>query len=287
MSTSDRELRIETSRIAAEHWWSEIEVDSGSGLEMTVGSLTLFVFRLKGEWHLGHEARDASEEGADGWTVQPLEELPARPPNLARFVAGESGGKVRVVPRVPDRSLVARPSVPLNVLPGERLRIYVSFPVWVEIQVGERGLGLAEIPLKRLSDTWFGSSTLDGELAYALKTQARVRLDEVPRRAYRAITPIEIRNEGGDVLLTDRMSLPVPYLSVYAARNGLLWTEAVTMVRDSSSRQMAALDVGEGPAVEAEGGERLSDPRRAVTPNVFVRAFSNLLEPLSGKDTDG
>ncbi len=265
----------------ARRWWSECRLDPGTGMRLTLGPLVLFLFRLEGEWHLGHENAPEDDPEPEVWAIEPLTELPVRPPNLSRFVSGEGGRKVRLLPRVPDRSLVARPSVPLHVLPGERVTVYVSFPVWVDVTVGSQRLSLAELPVRRLSDTWFGSSTLHGELAYALKTQARVRLDEVPRRVYRALTPVVVRNEGSDVLLIDRMNLPVPYLSIYAARGGALWTESVTMVRRESG-QLAQLDVGRGPAEAAAGGKLLSQPREQARESLLVRAFSSIMSPLSG-----
>jgi hypothetical protein len=280
--TTERVDSGETEPPAADsrHWWSELSLETGTGAKVSLGSLTLFVFRLEGEWHLGYERAPKSEFEPEGWTSEPLSELPVRPPNLARFACGECGRRVRLVPRVPDRSLVARPSVPLHVLPGERSTIYVSFPVWVDVTVGSQRLTLAEVPVIRLSDTWFGSSTRHGELAYALKTQARVRLDEVPRRPYRALTPVVIRNQGADILEIDRMNLPVPYLSIYAARGASLWTETVTMLR-RESEELAQLEVGRGPADEAAGGELLSEPRMRARESLLVRAFGSILSPLS------
>lgn len=259
-------------------WWKEFSVESESGLRWTLGPLTLFVLRSGSEWQIGHESSDEQKREQEMCSVEAISELPEELPNLERFVAHEMGGPVTLLPRVADRPLVAKPRMPLHVLPGETTKVYVSAPVWVELNVGKSSRSLRELPVKRLSDTWFGSSTLEGEVAYALKTQARSQLEEVPKRAYRAITPIRIHNQAPDALLLDRMNLPVPYLSMYATHEGDLWTEAVTLVREQNSA-MAALDVKTGAPHEAVGAKRVSEPRKAAEESVLVRAFSTLLRP--------
>ncbi len=252
------------------------------GLRWRFGPLALFVYRLAAEWQIGYEFT-AGDEEPEGWSVDELLELPAEVAKLERFVPGGGHSTVTLRPQAADRSLVAKPRMPLLVLPGEETKIYVSAPIWIAVTVGEPAETLREVPVRRLSDTWVGSSTLDGEVAYALKTHARARLEEMPKRTYRTITPVVIRNESDEVLPIDRVSLPVPYLSIWATPDGFLWTQKVTLVR-SDNPLMAGLDVGSGPPEEAVGAERVTAARRTASSSLFVRAFSTLLSPFSGED---
>ena len=259
-------------------WWSRFEIEPGSGMKWTLGSFELTLFRSSGEWLLVNERTTGEEVEPGVWRVTPIKELPRSHPSLVRYVADQTDGVVRLVARVGDRSVVARPRLPLHLLPGDKAKIYVSSPIWVEVTVGKRSKHLCELPVNRLSDTWFGSSTLEGEVAYALKTQARMNLASIPRRTYRIITPISIRNEGQDLLMIDRMNLPVPYLSVFKAEDDSLWTEAITLVRNEGS-QMALLEMGRGAPREVKGAKQLSEPRIVAEKNFLVRAFSSLLLP--------
>ena len=259
-------------------WWSRFEIEPGSGMKWTLGSFELTLFRSSGEWLLVNERTTGEEVEPGVWRVTPIKELPRSHPSLVRYVADQTDGVVRLVARVGDRSVVARPRLPLHLLPGDKAKIYVSSPIWVEVTVGKRSKHLCELPVNRLSDTWFGSSTLEGEVAYALKTQARMNLASIPRRTYRIITPISIRNEGQDLLMIDRMNLPVPYLSVFKADDDSLWTEAITLVRNEGS-QMALLEMGRGAPREVKGAKQLSEPRIVAEKNFLVRAFSSLLLP--------
>ena len=264
-------------------WAREIAVATGSGVRWTLGPMTLSVFRTGDEWQIGHEPAEVEALDRHIAERETLLEVPQQIPSLERFVTTAEDEPLALLPRAADRAIVVRPRMPLHVLPGQTTRVFVSAPVWVEINVGRPQRRLRQLPIKRLSDTWFGPSTLDGELAYALKTQARSRLEEMPRAGHRAITPIVIRNDAPDELLFDRISLPVPYLSIFATPEGHLWTETVTLAREESS-EMAALDVQSGAPREAAGAERLNGPRRSAESSVLVRAFNSLLRPFGQED---
>ncbi|MFU8817032.1 MAG: hypothetical protein ACNA7W_16925, partial [Pseudomonadales bacterium] len=115
----------------------------------------------------------------------------------------------------------------------------------------------------------------EGELCYSGKTHARHTLAEVPRRAHRAITPLRVRNEAATPLPLDKISLPVPVLSVFGAADGSLWTEAVTMIRGSDS-DMAALRIEKAPTEFAGPVDLVSGPRREQAKSGLVRAFNVL-----------
>ena len=86
--------------------------------------------------------------------------------------------------------------------------------------------------MDRPSDTWFGPSTLEGELCYESKTAVRFNLDNVPRRPHRAISVVRIRNRTDTQLSLERLKIPLPNLSLFGTEDGQLWTESITLERD-------------------------------------------------------
>src|SRR5439155_1571474 len=84
----------------------------------------------------------------------------------------------------------------------------------------------------RLSDTWYGPNTREGELCYSSKTFCRTHLADLPLRPHRVLTPVSIQNNAKDPLLLEQLSLPLPYLSTYVDENGSLWTEEITVVNE-------------------------------------------------------
>lgn len=262
-------------------WWREWAVPAG-GLSWEIGPLSLEVRRSGNEWQVAHH-EDRLDEARNDWSVQEASGSDRAAVDFVRFAVRSASDTVRLWPRPADRSLVATPRAPLHVLAGEQAEFFVSSPVWLEITVDDPPRKLYETPTRRLTDTWFGSSTREGEIAYALKTHARSRLEDVTTATYRAVTPVRIQNHGDDTLRLDRMNLPVPFLSIYHAEGGGLWTEAVTLVR-REDEEMATFEVAEGPPEQTRGAHRLSEPRLLTTGHPLVRAFGRLLRPFQEGD---
>jgi hypothetical protein len=91
------------------------------------------------------------------------------------------------------------------------------------------------------------------------------------------ITPVVVRNESENLLLVERVSIPVPYLSVYAA-DGLLWTAELTLCRDAGDGR-ATLEIGRSAPPEAARARLVSPPRIPAEESSLVRAFGGLLRP--------
>lgn len=280
---SDREATVVES--AREPWWAERELGPEEGLRFAIGPVELEVYRQSDEWQISQGSSPAHGGDPDRWAVAALSEFRPAPASLQRFAVQGERSRLRLMPTMPDRPVVARPRMPLFVPAGEAIEIFVSSPVWLEVAVGDPWRTLLEMPTKRLSDTWVGSSTCEGELAYAVRTLARKQLEEIPVRPHRAITPVVIRNQAEDMLAVEHLNLPVTYLSVFATQEGWLWTEAVAMSRGESG-EMAALEVGRGAPAAAGEAERLTAPRLRPERNLLVRAFSSLLHPLMGGNVD-
>ncbi len=262
-------------------WWGPFEGPEPGGLDLTIGPLRLAIVRTDSEWRLGFEYDDGVE--SDRVRAEPISQLPDDRAIQERYAVGGAEATLVLDPATADRAVVVRPRVPVFVPPGETLRVFVSSPVWVRVRAARNRTVLREIPAKRLTDTWFGSSTRDGELAYALRSNARTSLSELPPMRHRVLTPVTVRNRSEAMLPVDRLSLPVPYLSVFADGRRRLWTEAVAMTRTEDD-ELAALDIGQGAPAEAESAEQVSKPRAAADTNLLVRAFSTLLETFAEED---
>ena len=254
-------------------WWGDYEVELDEAVKWEIGPLSFWLRRSQSEWRLAHEW---AEEEPAGWDSHGSAQWPEGDVETERFAVSETTGGVRLRPMPADRAVVARPKTPLRVLSGHRARVFMSSPLWVEIGVGTAPTVLRELATKRLSDTWFGATTRDGELSYALKTNARMGLVEMPRARYRLLTPVVIENRAEDALTVERLSLPVPFLSIYGAETGEAWSEEVRMLRTEDG-DLAELDVRDGPPVEAVGATKLSEARQIAEKGHLIRAFGSLL----------
>jgi hypothetical protein len=112
---------------------------------------------------------------------------------------------------------------------------------------------------------------------------ARTGLEGFPFSPWRAVTPIRITNRGSDVAAVERLHLPVPFLSLFQAQDGVLWTQAVELRRgDDNALELEQLG-GDAPP-EAGRSTLLAGPRRRVDRGLLGKAFGTLFGRGGGDD---
>ncbi|RMF77300.1 MAG: hypothetical protein D6739_12950 [Nitrospirae bacterium] len=256
-------------------WWGDFRLPEGATKEWSIGPLRLAVGRELHEWDVRYEWVE-SPVGEVGLSVATaVEALPAYD-QQERYVCRAGGDRLRLRPVLADRPVISRPVVPLHLLAGEEVTLFVSSPVWLRLAVGEPPRPLTEIAIQRPSDTWFGPSTMEGQLCYDSRSQGRLSLERVPRRPHRAVTRVVVRNAGEDAMRLERLSLPVPYLALFAGVDGRLWTRPVTLVRDRSGEMGTVRIHKRVPEEAGDGAELLSPPRERPDKGSLVRALSAL-----------
>jgi hypothetical protein len=256
------------------HWWGSFIFPLQQNLQWHIGPLTLIVRYLDGEWHIGHQRTDDFDSDDSIWEVHNTDQLPETLENNSRYIFSKMVKRLTVTPRLADRPIISRPRIPFNLTAGEEVTLYVSSPLWLELALGTSPeTVLEEVAIQRPSDTWFGPSTLEGELCYASTTHCRINLAELPQRAHRAITPVLIRNQADTTLTVERLNLPAPLLSIYACTDGQLWTPKVTLIRGKDG-DMAELKIDSKAPEQSESPELLSKPRNTANNGVLIRAFN-------------
>lgn len=182
-------------------------------------------------------------------------------------------------PALSDRSVIVRLHEPLKVLPDEDIQLYSVSPLWLRVEMAEPNKLVHEIPLYRLSDSWFGPVTSAGELTYALPLSATTRsthlnLHDVPLRLHCAITPVKIRNSGTDALRIDRLNLPLNRLSLFYSPRSGFWTNQITLERSDDS-EMAVMKLDRQPPADANPTQFITGPRmKTEGTHPVIRAFS-------------
>ena len=207
-------------------YWETIPFSTIDSTSKTVGPLTLTVSRNGNEWLVEHERSAPSVDNGD---VAP----PITAKKTERYVVGRSFETVTFHPVLPDRSVITRPETPLAVPPGQEIALYVSVPLWVSIQIGKEKIQLSEIPIIRLSDSFFGSSTTSGELCYAGKTRARLSSTELSTEPYRAIIRVSVTNSSRVHLMINHLNLPLPILSLFKDEHGRFWIQPLKINKKS------------------------------------------------------
>lgn len=260
---------------ASTRWWGRTDFAVGQLRRWQVGTSTLWIERREFEWRLHQLERPGQNDTeVEAGTICSADDVD-QDARLDRFAVSSSGMSLTVGPLLADRPLVVRPETPLYVPSGEDVTFYVSTPLWLKFEAGPPNRVLAERPSLRPSDTWFGPSTLVGELCYASRTAGRLKLTDLPRRPHRAITPMRIRNLAKDALLLQRVKVPVQYLTLYHSKSGGLWTQTATVLREQDG-DLAALQLGRKAPAEAAGATLLAPPRQQAESHLALRAFTRL-----------
>lgn len=253
-------------------WWQTQGVPEGRTLHLTLGPLDLAIGRSRPTWLIRIE-RQPEADTETRLKSRVAKGLPE--PYDERFVQADAAESIRLEPLLADRPIVIRPRQPIYLPGNEEVTLYLSTPVYLRLLAGDPPVLLKEIPSLVLSDTWFGPSTQEGELCYAGRTHARPRIEELPRRPHRAITPLLIRNRANAVLPLEKISLPAPMLALYGAADASLWTQRVTLVREDAS-DLAKVSIDSQPPDPGMPVEKLADPRKDPSRSGLVRAFSVL-----------
>jgi hypothetical protein len=251
-------------------WWQSIDLDAGRTGCWRAAAMNLSITHEDGEWIVQHQWED---QLLQDWRFETVQSPPCLQ-ERARFLASLKTNKLNLEPCLADRSIVAIPKTPFYILKGDRTVLYISSPVWLSISIGEQRHLLQQIPLQLSSDTWFGPSTITGELCYASRTSGSTSVTADLLRPYRALTPVSIINKSDRALLLEHINIPVPYLSTYM-NDDFIWTEALSIVTDEDSKE-GSMTINKGPPKEAKLSKRMAMPRKTADKNVFVKALDML-----------
>lgn len=259
--------------MAKETWWGGRELALGQEFRIEIGCLDMYVRRGPREWELSHRRPAQAREEEFACALTQGERRADEEYVKERFVFAQTQPVFEIKPLLADRAMVARPISPVY-LPGrEGVVFYVSTPLWLGLSVHQEREDLAQLPILRPSDTWFGPNTRLGEFCYAAQTHMRTQLDDLTPSPYKAVTAVSITNTNRQAILIRRLSLPVQYLSLWATRAGQHWSQSVNMEINAGG-QGAALGF-DPPPPEAGATRQVAQPRGAPG-KTMVRSLTSL-----------
>ncbi|WP_448245714.1 DUF432 domain-containing protein [Thalassotalea agariperforans] len=259
-------------------WWGEFSIAEQQHHCWQIGDRAIIIKRLKNEWNSWNIETKQETDGSivhQKNCAMPALELSEDKKIFGRYLQQNSAEKIQVFPLLADRSIVARPSSPLTLLAGEKARLYVSTPIWFCVETLPKKTRLLDVPFWRPSDSWFGSSTMAGQLCYAKYTTARLQLDNIEKRSHRAITPITVVNHHTKALTIDRINVPVTLLNLFFDQHQQLWTTAITIKRENEGNNVE-LNLDHGAPAEALTATLIGAARDTAEHNTLIRNISSL-----------
>ncbi|MEM9487543.1 MAG: hypothetical protein AAGC55_00295 [Myxococcota bacterium] len=261
---------------SAPTWWGDFRIPFGEARRWQLGPMSLYVQRLSGEWRMAtvHDQGVADERIAVAEPVAEDIDLLSYASVLRFGMAGDDE-RVTLAPMLADRAVVSTPQKPFYIPTGAETTVFVGSPLWLRISAGQPPVKLSELPVSRPSDTWFGPSPYRGELCYASRTACRLRLDEFVLIPHRAVTAVRVRNRSTKPFLLERLKLPVSYLPLFCAADGIFWTRDLSFDYNDGE-DTAPLRYGGDKPKWAEGARQIAESREQAGKNLAVRVFSSL-----------
>ena len=254
-------------------WWGTYSLEEGQAGRWKLGPATAIVYRLHYEWRVTHQLGDDAFDDSIEIEVPFTTEPPGTDISVRRYMFRETTPELTITPKLADRPVIIRPENPFAIQANEEINLYVTTPLWMSISASQMGQPLREVPSIRIADTWFGSSTIRGELCYASRMTAQLELNELLRLSYRALTPLRIRNRDDKPLLLERLKLPVQYLALYSDQDNSLWTQAILL---EQHRGNTRLTVRRGAPNEVrQTATRVSSSRSQPPRGLILRAFEH------------
>ncbi|MEX0979513.1 MAG: hypothetical protein WDZ89_00365 [Gemmatimonadota bacterium] len=245
--------------------WGTHDIDAERTLPIRLGPLALW-FRYRNS-----EIWIASAPAGDGFAVA------SQPPDAEQWVrwAVPAGSRtVRLVPVFPDRPIVVEPELSFRLLRHADARVYVRVTLWVRIELGDTGVTLLEIPIQRMSDTWFGGF-VDGELCYWHPTTARREVCDELFHPHLAVCPLQLSNQSSGELNVQKIALRVAHLSLFVTGSGGFWADD-TRVRYEGDELGSSVDMSGRPPDEAGNATLVTRPRLPIQRSFRTRTFARL-----------
>jgi hypothetical protein len=252
--------------------WSPFELKTNRTVLFHIGPLDLWISREHSEWKIAWDYQ--KNESRLQFSKKP--ERDQRKLDWKRWIASSESDEICLKPLFPNRSIVVRPEIPVSLLHGESVMFFVGIPCYISVCVGPERISLCEIPTSILSNTWSGENTIEGELCYSLKTTAKRDHASLLNHFHRIISPIEVINNSKEIMLFQRLCLPVKYLSTYLGENRL-WGNLERVVFRGQKKWERIVPCKEGP--DFDNAEKLlSLPRQDSNRGILFNAF-NVLVP--------
>ncbi len=257
--------------------WDPVTFKADTLYQVSFSTLTVWLKRSREDWYLASQRPEKETDPAPLHEVKGVKRR--QDLSFSRWVVGRDVSTVQFVPSMPDRSIVARPAVPLKVPTGRDALFFMSIPIWVRVLAQPpNGITLCELPSLILSNTWFGEPT-SGELCYALRTRATRSLEEIEKHPYTAICPVSVRNRAPKELNFERLCVRVEHLNVYRGRERL-WTNELE-VRYQGDEHSSQVTIGKGAPEFAENLIKVCEAREPAEKTILKQSFS-FLRSLTG-----
>lgn len=175
-------------------------------------------------------------------------------------------------PALPNKAVVFRNSTNIKISSEQSANLFFLIPLSIQFyssEIKDENL-IAEVPLKRLTDTWFGEID-NGEAAFSIGSNYFRLFNEIESSDWQAISSVEIINNTSETLDLQRLILRVEDFNLYLNNNQLYTHHAVIEFKGQEHAASVNLDT----RIETHGKKPhlIAKARSANSSNLLRRSF--------------
>ncbi|MDO9040062.1 MAG: hypothetical protein Q7U65_01665, partial [Bacteroidota bacterium] len=256
-----------TNKMNPQNFWKKYEFALNQTLLFKAGFVEVFVKHISNGWLIKSRVPDQPNEGLQVEEVAGFDDES----EVFHFQTGKSHD-LMVVPALPNKAVVFRNNKVIKISAGELANLYFRIPLDIQFyfqEVKEENL-LIELPLQRLSDTWFGEAD-NGEPAFSIGSNYDKEFSEIKAMPWEAVAPVEINNNTAGVFDLQRLILRVEDFSLFLKNKQLLTNHVAIEFRGPEHAGSVNLSVKK--EIHAQKPLQLAKPRNEVGRNLLRKSF--------------
>ena len=248
-------------------FWKKYEFTVNQTLQFKAGFAEVLVQHIANGWLIKSQVRDQPSLTLEAEEVEGFE----NDAEVYHFQSGKSNELI-AVPAFPNKALVFRNNKNLKISAGEAASLYFRIPLSLQFyfqEVKEENR-LFELPLQRLSDTWFGEED-NGEPAFSIGSNYDTEFAHVKVMPWEAISPVEIINNTTGVFELQRLILRVEDFSLFLRGKQLLSNYVAIEFR--GPEHAGSVNLAVKKEIHGQKPLQLAKPRNVVGRNLLRKSF--------------
>lgn len=251
--------------------WKPFGVSPDQCYRTQIGPLRLRLRKAGDEIHIAVERLTDRGNSSVISAPEPVDDSGIDDQDWSRWVCDPDVDTLQLMPKTPDRPVVVRPALPVNLPPNQKAVFFVTMPIWVGIAVGQgKQVLLCEEPSLIVSNIWFGDP-MSGDLCYSLRTRARRQIMDIQTDPHRAVCPVTIHNAATKGVEISRFCVRAEHLHIYLGQSRL-WANGVSITFKGENEISQVSYAEESP--DFEPIERvLSEPRIPMKKPILKRSI--------------
>jgi len=250
-----------------QNFWKKYEFAVNQTLLFKAGFAEVLVKHIANGWLIKSQIADQPNKDLQVDDVEDFDD----DSEVFHFQTGKSHELI-VVPALPGKAVVFRNNKNIRISAGESANLYFRIPLTMQFYFQEvkDENRLFEIPLQRLSDTWFGEAD-NGEPAFSIGNNYDLQFPEIKAMPWEAISTVEIINNTTGVFELQRLILRVEDFSLFLKNKQLLSNHVA--IEFKGPEHAGSVNLSVRKEIHGLKPIQLAKPRSAGGRNLLRKSF--------------